>query len=91
MKVKEYLKEKVQTSGFLPKNGDHDKLLPKTLEDARFHAIQDVVNDEVATFLRAILDSYVSMLIVLEEKTEKERLGKKIPPRFIFFEGTHTL
>lgn len=75
--VKDYLREKVEKYGILPVHyDDFDGVLPSTLENGRFLAIKDVVNDEVASFLKALLDSYVSMLIVLEEKTKKERLGK---------------
>lgn len=74
------MKQKIQASGIhvAPKDADFDKMLPLTLENMRFRAIQDVVNDEIASFLSAILDSYVSMLIVLEDKTQKERLGKLV-------------
>lgn len=57
----------------LKKHGDLDKVRPATLKDKRFNAIRVVVNDEVADFLKSILDSYVSMLLLLESKAQKER------------------
>lgn len=89
--VKEYLEERLASYDLLPANSNYQNALPPTFEDARFRAIQDVVNDEVATFLNGILESYVSMLIVLEEKTQKERLGKLMPSAFYCFEGTQSL
>lgn len=46
------------------------------VEKGRDDAIKDVVNDEIAIFLNSILDSYIGMVVVLEEKARKERLGK---------------
>ena len=49
--------------------------MPKELDDTRFDAIRDIANEEVARFLRSLLDSYCSFLLLNEYKLSREKTG----------------
>lgn len=49
--------------------------MPNELENRRFNAIEDIVNEEVARFLRSLLDSYCSFLLLNEYKLSREKTG----------------
>ena len=52
-----------------------DEVMPNQLEDKRFDAIRDIVNEEIARFLRSLLDSYCSFLLLNEYKLSREKTG----------------
>lgn len=59
---------------------EQQELNPDFVTNAQFEyerhtAIKDVVNEEVGHFLRSLLDSFISLLLMYEFKLKKETLG----------------
>lgn len=57
------------------KYADVNEVLPNQLNDARFDVIRDIANEEIARFLRSLLDSYCSFLLLNEYKLSREESG----------------
>ncbi|GAA5808690.1 hypothetical protein MFLAVUS_002084 [Mucor flavus] len=54
------------------KYANANEVLPPQLEDTRFDAIRDIANEKIARFLRSLLDSYCSFLLLNEYKLGRE-------------------
>lgn len=57
------------------KYANANEVLPPQLEDTRFDAIRDIANEKIARFLRSLLDSYCSFLLLNEYKLGREESG----------------
>lgn len=60
------------------KYSDYKDIYPEAFEQLRLGAIENIVNEQVARFLRSLLDSYISLLLMYEYKLQNETHGKSV-------------